>query len=416
MKAVVLETRDREAAVLVNDGTVRIVRGAYNVGDIIDCRIKPLFYQWVAAAIAMVVLMGGSAGLWIDRNYVTYAEVSLDVNPSIVYSLNKRDRVLNVRAANEDAESVVAELEQDGVRFATLPDAVDRTMALLEDEGFLNEEQADYVLINVSADDVERQNRLSEEVEAAMMETQEQNPTTEYRIDQSDRKTARKAQDEGMSAGRYSAWQQAGDGSDKQDYADKPVRELMGHAPVDDQPDSLEMPDSSPGDSLQSPPSGEAMEQEQSGPTQGKEASESPSDAQAPTPGEKPSYEIPSGPQTPVNEPATNSDVGTQPPSEDLSYDEPSGVKEPSEAAGSSPREPAESDKVPVEQTNPKPVSSEKSESVPKQDPSSNADKTFAQSGPGSGRTEQPKTDVKQSSPREPGSRSPGNVSSEPKR
>jgi hypothetical protein len=36
MKAVVLETRDREAAVLVHDGTVRIVRGAYNVGDIVD--------------------------------------------------------------------------------------------------------------------------------------------------------------------------------------------------------------------------------------------------------------------------------------------------------------------------------------------------------------------------------------------
>lgn len=416
MKAVVLETRDREAAVLVNDGTVRIVRGAYNVGDIIDYRIRPRFVQWIAAAAAMLVLMGGSAGLWIDRNYVTYAEVSLDVNPSIVYSLNKRDRVLNVRAANEDAESIVAELEQDGVRFATLPDAVDRTIALLEDEGFLNEEQADYVLINVSADDVERQNRLSEEVEAAMMETQEQNPMMEYRIDQSDRKTARKAQDEGMSAGRYSAWQQAGDGSDKQDYVDKPVRELMGHAPVDDQPDSLEMPDFSPGDSLQSPPSGEAMEQEPTGPMQGKEAPESSSDAQAPVPGEKPSYEIPSGPQTPSNEPATDSDVGTQPPSEDLSYDEPSGVKEPSEAAGSSPREPAESDKIPVEQTNSKPVSSEKSERVPKQDPSSNADKTFAQSGPGSGRTEQPKTDVKPSFPREPGSASPGNVSSEPKR
>ena len=94
MKAVVLETREREAAVLVNDGTVRIVRGTYNVGDIIDYRLRPRFVQWIAAAVAMVVLVGGSATMWIDRNYVTYAEVSLDVNPSIVYSLNKRDRVL----------------------------------------------------------------------------------------------------------------------------------------------------------------------------------------------------------------------------------------------------------------------------------------------------------------------------------
>ena len=50
MKAVVLETRKGEAAVLVNDGTVRIVRGAYNVGDIIDYRLRPRFVQWIAAA------------------------------------------------------------------------------------------------------------------------------------------------------------------------------------------------------------------------------------------------------------------------------------------------------------------------------------------------------------------------------
>ena len=53
--------------------------------------------------------------MWIDRNYVTYAEVSLDVNPSIIYSLNKRDRVLDVRAVNDDAESIVKALEQEGV-------------------------------------------------------------------------------------------------------------------------------------------------------------------------------------------------------------------------------------------------------------------------------------------------------------
>ena len=53
MKAVVLETRNREAAVLANDGTVRIVQGVYAVGDIIDYRLWPRFARWIAAAAAI---------------------------------------------------------------------------------------------------------------------------------------------------------------------------------------------------------------------------------------------------------------------------------------------------------------------------------------------------------------------------
>ena len=410
MKAVVLETRDREAAVLVHDGTVRIVRGAYNVGDIVDYRARPAIYQWIAAVVAMVVLVGGSVGLWIDRNYVTYAEVSLDVNPSIVYSLNKRDRVLDVRAANDDAEGIVAELEQDGIRFAPLYEAVEKTMTVLDNQGYLDEATDDYVLLNVSADDGERQNRLSEAVEAAMAETKGQYPTMEYRIDHSDGKTAREARDEGMSIGRYSVWQQAGDGSDKQDYMDKPVQELMGRNPADGQPDSKGMPDSAPGDGLQAPPSDEIKEQTPSGPMQGKEAVEDPSGAQAAA--DRPSSDSPSNnnAQSPVEGPAG----GAQTPAEAPSHDTPSHEKEQPEAADA--QEPAGSDEAPVAQQAPEPASGERSESAPKQDPPSNEGKTFSQSDPGSGQPEQTKADAKQASPRESGRSSPSGGGPAPKR
>ena len=86
MNAIVLETRGKRAAVLVRDGTVRIARGRFNVGDVIDYRehAAPSPRQWVAAAAAMVVLAGASAGLWIDSNYVACAEVCLDADPAIV--------------------------------------------------------------------------------------------------------------------------------------------------------------------------------------------------------------------------------------------------------------------------------------------------------------------------------------------
>ena len=240
MKAVVLETRGREAAVLAMDGGVYIANGKYHVGETIDYREakRPSARQWAAAAAAMVVLVGASAGLWVDRNFVAYAEVSLDVNPSIVYTVNRRDRVLGMRAVNEDAKGIVESLERDGIRFATLTDAVDRTMVLLEDEGYLDEAQADYVLVNVSADDDDRQTRLTEEVEEAMSKTMERDATLEYRIDVSDRATARDARDSGMSTGRYAAWKQEEEKpddarADMKVYTDMPVKEIIGAPSAD---------------------------------------------------------------------------------------------------------------------------------------------------------------------------------------
>ena len=407
MKAVVLETRNGDAAVLVNDGTVRIVRGVYNVGDIIDYRLRPRFVQWIAAAAAMLILVGGSATMWIDRNYVTYAEVSLDVNPSIVYSLNKRDRVLSVRAANEEAESIVTALEQEGVRFSPLSDAVEKTMSILDNQGYMDESTDDYVLVNVSADDEDRQTRLSEEVETAMTATLVQNHTIEYRIDHSDRKTAREADEAGMSTGRYAAWQQDEDAPDKTNYADKPVRELVDHNTDKDQQVSKAKPDSVPADDPRAAPSNEPNDRLPSSSTQEEEvpgastsaqvpvekpAADVPSDAQAPV--EKPTADVPSN-QAPTKKPAADTPSDAKEPAEKPSADTPSDAKEPVEnPAADSPssgQKLPDSDKVSSEQPGFKEApSEEKNESVPKQDSSSDRDKKSDQSNSGSGQPDKP--------------------------
>ncbi|MBR1559537.1 MAG: hypothetical protein IJ646_04775, partial [Clostridia bacterium] len=193
MKAVVLETRGREAALLLEDGTVRRARGRFEVGQTVDYAeaVRPSPRQWVAAAAAAAVLLTGSAGLWFDSNYRAYAEVSLDVNPSIVYTLNRGGRVLSVRAANADAEAIVDALD---VRFKPLDDALGQTLDLLEDAGYLDAAQDDYVLLNVSADDAARREALVETAERALDRTRADDPTLEYRVDESDRATAREAE------------------------------------------------------------------------------------------------------------------------------------------------------------------------------------------------------------------------------
>ena len=375
MKAVVLETRDREAAVLVNDGTVRIVRGVYNVGDIIDYRLRPRFVQWIVAAAAMLILVGGSTAMWIDRNYVTYAEVSLDVNPSIIYSLNKRDRVLDVRAVNDDAESIVKALEQEGARFTPLSEAVEKTMSILDNQGYMDDSTDDYVLINVSADDEDRQTRLSEEVETAMTATLVQNHTIEYRIDHSDRKTAREADEAGMSAGRYAAWQRDEGASDIKDYADKPVRELVDHNPDEDQRDSEAKPAVVPSDDPQTPPSDEENGRLPSSPMQEEADTDAPSGVQ--TPVENPAGDIPSSEKIPTDKPAagvpSDASPDTQGPTEKQATD-----------SHPSTQEPVESDKVSSEQPGSKEAPSEENgESVPKRDSTPDGEKRSDQTNSG---------------------------------
>lgn len=245
MKAVVLETRGNRAAVLAKDGLVHIARGKYSVGETIDyeASVRPSLRQWIASAAAAAVALGMGAGLWVDRNYVACAEVSLDVNPSIVYTVNKRDRILNVRAVNAAAEAIVARLEETGVRFEPLEEALDQTMALLEEAGYLSAETEDYALLNVSADDETRQARLSEAVESVMTRTQARDATLEYRVDHSDRETARRAADNDMSPGRYAAWQRAGEALDGQTpdsaaFERMEVRELLNGPDGDAQRDA----------------------------------------------------------------------------------------------------------------------------------------------------------------------------------
>ena len=230
MKAIVMETRGREAAILLRDGTFRTVKGRYSVGETIDYREKAqsAFRKWIAAAAAAVIMIGTGGGFWYDANYVAYAEISLDVNPSIVYTVNKRSRVLSVRAVNDEASETVSALEKEGIRFMPVAEAIDRTMTLFENEGYLDADNEDYVLINVSTDQAGIQESVISEIETGMGRAMERDPSMEYRVDHSDRATARRAEESDMSTGRYAVWEQEGGDRRPEEYAEMTVRELMG--------------------------------------------------------------------------------------------------------------------------------------------------------------------------------------------
>ena len=230
MKAVVLEIKDGVAAVLCEDGTVTRVRRKCAVGDTVELeRVTHLAAsRWLRTAIAAVlalVIVGGAGGY-----YTAYAcsYVTLDADPSIEYALNRMNRVISVKALNDEAAGVVSELKDGGVRGKTLSEAVDRTMQILSDSGYLTGD-GDYVLASVSSGSDERTQELSDELKRTVSDSSVNLYVVPASL--SDRDAAGQ---QGLSTGRYEIAKtgaaQSGTGTDTGDYKNEPVKKLLQDA------------------------------------------------------------------------------------------------------------------------------------------------------------------------------------------
>ena len=149
MKAVIVEIRGNRAAALLEDGRfVSIPNNAYSIGqEITLLQRKPVrkkhrisFRQRAVAiaASAVLVLSLGGGGLAYAMPYGT---VSIDVNPSIEYTINRFDRVLRVSGINEDGQAVLEAIDRNKLLNRRIDDAVTATLSQLEEEGYLSGEE-----------------------------------------------------------------------------------------------------------------------------------------------------------------------------------------------------------------------------------------------------------------------------------
>ena len=238
MKAVVLEVRKNEAAVLCKDGQIlKIRRKGLAVGDTIELSNteicpdrKVVFYKkfrkygTVAAAAALLLGFGGNH---IYNTAIACSYVSLDINPSIEYTLNRQDCVLDITAVNEDAQEIVEQLKEQGIKKESLTDAISMTAELLQENRYITDDETNYILINVASDNDKKNKSLKKEAQSVFdkMNTENENnihlTTTESSV--SERK---KARDSGVSAGEYKEIRAIGD-EDVSEYKDMKVKELL---------------------------------------------------------------------------------------------------------------------------------------------------------------------------------------------
>ena len=73
--------------------------------------------------------------------------ITMDINPSIEINLNKEDKVVSVKALNEDSKKILSDKDFKG---NSLEETMDKVVGSLIDEGYLKEE-SNIILINVES-------------------------------------------------------------------------------------------------------------------------------------------------------------------------------------------------------------------------------------------------------------------------
>lgn len=180
MKGLVTETKDGYCAILREDGAFVRIKGNYSVGAEIDLskaqadNVTPFagrrFKTAVAAAAAALAVLVGVGGTKAYRDNMVSSYVTIDVKPSIEYSLNRDNLVLRAVALSDDAAPITEELNQKNIKGKTLENAIKQTIEIMKDKGYI-EDGSEEILISVTSNDEKTAASLKETAETAAKAT-----------------------------------------------------------------------------------------------------------------------------------------------------------------------------------------------------------------------------------------------------
>ena len=167
MKAVIVDIKDNVAAMLSEDGRVSKVKNKnYAIGQEIVLRNKNKYLKLAASAAAALMLFATPAWAYLTP----YSYVSLDVNPSFEFSINRFDRVLEVKAVNDDGEAVVEKISVAELKNKEINEAVKNVLSELKTQGYIVEGKEGGVVVATSSKSKEKTDALSESLKISIEE------------------------------------------------------------------------------------------------------------------------------------------------------------------------------------------------------------------------------------------------------
>ena len=236
MKAVIVELRKKKAAALLEDGAVVVVANKnYAIGQQIrytaaahttenTMRAARKISAW-AAGIAAVLCIG--AGAYAFQS--PYSYVSVDVNPSIQFTLNRYDQVLKVTAVNSDAQPIVDMLSGRQIAYRNIEQAVELTIDSLASTSYFDD--GGYVLIAAASKNEDKAEELTSTLTRTALKMGPETLTVEAVTGEPAQ--VKQANEEGISLGRKKLLQELQKNADPSkpfsydEWRSKSVEELI---------------------------------------------------------------------------------------------------------------------------------------------------------------------------------------------
>ena len=153
MKAVIVDLNGNDAVALRDDGRFEKIKNKnYSIGQ--ELTLQPQMIRFpkqaaIAASAAIVIAACGGMGTYTWSNPISY--VSLDINPSIAYSLNEFNRVVAVDGMNDEGTAVVDAIG-DSLKNTDITTALTITVEQLSTDAYLDTENTNYMIIGVYSD------------------------------------------------------------------------------------------------------------------------------------------------------------------------------------------------------------------------------------------------------------------------
>lgn len=167
MKAVIVECSNSTAIALCDDGSFKRLRNqGYSIGQelLIKQKVsKNRTIRRLSICASLALFLSAFVGVGSYSYVHPYSYVSLDINPSIEYALNRYDKVIKVAGMNDDGRQIVSSIESN-VTNKNITAALNATIEQLERDNYISPKEESHMIISVCSNNHSKAESLASKV------------------------------------------------------------------------------------------------------------------------------------------------------------------------------------------------------------------------------------------------------------